>query len=105
MSNTKTSAKPCRAALEAAIEKLKAKNAEYREYQMQRHQEYLDKKDSEHGVCEYDPINLATGNFYYNKDDITIPGRYPLTFTRYYTVMSVFNDPSGVRRKQPPPIY
>ena len=35
----------------------------------------------------FDPINSATGNFYYTKDDIVIPGRYPLTFTRFYNAI------------------
>ena len=35
----------------------------------------------------FDPINSATGNFYYTKDDIVIPGRYPLTFKRFYNAV------------------
>ena len=36
--------------------------------------------------CVYggDPINMATGNFIYDKDDIEIPGRFPLVFKRFY---------------------
>ena len=38
------------------------------------------------GSCAYggDPINMATGNFIYDKDDIEIPGRFPLAFKRFY---------------------
>ena len=32
----------------------------------------------------FDPVNLSTGNFIYSKEDITIPGRYPLEFKRFY---------------------
>ena len=38
-----------------------------------------------------DPINLATGNFYYSKEDITIPGRYPLAFRRFYNAIGGFD--------------
>ena len=42
-----------------------------------------------------DPINLATGNFYYTKEDINIPGRYPLSFTRFYNAIGGFNSNLG----------
>jgi len=37
-------------------------------------------------VCAYggDPVNMATGNFVYFKEDLTIPGAYPLTFKRFH---------------------
>ena len=40
-------------------------------------------------VCAFggDPINMATGNFVYSKDDLTIPGRYPLSFKRFYNAI------------------
>ena len=31
-----------------------------------------------------DPVNMSTGNFVYSKEDISIPGRHPLAFTRTY---------------------
>jgi len=31
-----------------------------------------------------DPINMATGNFIYSKDDIEIPGAFPIMFKRFY---------------------
>jgi len=34
-----------------------------------------------------DPITITTGNFYYTKEDMLIPGRYPLTFTRTYNAL------------------
>ena len=40
-------------------------------------------------VCAFggDPINMATGNFVYSKDDLTILGRFPLTFKRFYNAI------------------
>ena len=34
-----------------------------------------------------DPVNMATGNFIYSKEDIKIPGRYPLAFERFYNAI------------------
>lgn len=34
-----------------------------------------------------DPVNLSTGNFVYQKTDITIPGKAPLSFFRFYNAM------------------
>ena len=34
-----------------------------------------------------DPVNLSTGNFYYEKEDMTVRGRMPLTFKRHYNAM------------------
>ena len=34
-----------------------------------------------------DPVNLSTGNFYYDKEDLSIRGLMPLTFHRYYNAM------------------
>lgn len=31
-----------------------------------------------------DPVNLSTGNFYYEKEDMTVRGRMALTFKRHY---------------------
>ena len=31
-----------------------------------------------------DPINMSTGNFVYQKEDISITGSYPLSFVRFY---------------------
>ena len=38
-----------------------------------------------------DPINMATGNFYYTKEDIAVPGRYPLIFKRSYNAIGSFD--------------
>lgn len=35
-----------------------------------------------------DPVNLTTGNFIYQKEDIFIKGRYPLSFRRFYNSVS-----------------
>ena len=43
----------------------------------------------------FDPINSATGNFYYSKGDIVIPGRYPLMFTRFYNAIGGLNSVLG----------
>ncbi|MCL2424889.1 MAG: DUF6531 domain-containing protein [Oscillospiraceae bacterium] len=32
----------------------------------------------------FDPVNMSTGNFIYSKEDITVPGRFPLEFKRFY---------------------
>lgn len=34
-----------------------------------------------------DPVNLSTGNFFYEKQDLNIPGLPPLTFGRYYNAL------------------
>ena len=34
-----------------------------------------------------DPVNLSTGNFYYEKEDMRIRGRQALTLTRHYNAM------------------
>jgi len=34
-----------------------------------------------------DPINLVTGNFIYDKEDIEVPGRFPLMFKRFYNAI------------------
>lgn len=40
-------------------------------------------------LCEYseDPVNLSTGNFVYQKTDLTILGAHPLSFCRFYNAM------------------
>ncbi|MCL2611205.1 MAG: DUF4280 domain-containing protein, partial [Defluviitaleaceae bacterium] len=35
----------------------------------------------------WDPINTATGNFYYAKTDIKISGKHPLEFKRFYNTI------------------
>jgi len=42
-----------------------------------------------------DPINAATGNFYYEKEDISIPGRNPLVFKRFYNAQSSIDSVMG----------
>jgi len=42
-----------------------------------------------------DPINTATGNFYYTKEDLTILGRTPLTFKRFYNAIGSFDGILG----------
>ena len=40
-------------------------------------------------VCAFsgDPVNMSTGNFIYSKEDILIPGRFPLSFKRFYNAI------------------
>ena len=40
-------------------------------------------------ISEYskDPVNLSTGNFYYEREDMTVRGRMPLTLKRHYNAM------------------
>ncbi|MBC2258910.1 DUF6531 domain-containing protein [Listeria booriae] len=40
-----------------------------------------------------DPVNMATGNFIYDKEDLTISGSFPLIFKRAYNSV---NDQAGV---------
>ena len=43
------------------------------------------------GVCESsaDPVNLSTGNLYYEKEDLSIGGQYPIYFQRTYNAADV----------------
>ena len=43
----------------------------------------------------FDPINLSTGNFYYEKEDLSIAGRYPLEFKRFYNAIGGFDTILG----------
>ncbi|MCL2153368.1 MAG: DUF6531 domain-containing protein [Oscillospiraceae bacterium] len=54
-------------------------------------------KAGEQDSCAYspDPVNLATGNFVYAKDDIVIPGSFPLVFNRFYNALGGTNDILG----------
>ena len=42
-----------------------------------------------------DPVNLSTGSFIYTKEDIAIPGRYPLAFKRFYNSIGGTEDVLG----------
>jgi len=42
-----------------------------------------------------DPINLATGNFVYFKEDIVIPGQFPIMFKRFYNAIGDSNSALG----------
>jgi len=48
--------------------------------------------------CRYggDPINMSTGNFIYTKEDISVPGRYPLEFKRFYNSVGGTNGTVGI---------
>ena len=42
-----------------------------------------------------DPINLSTGNFICFKEDIEVPGRFPLVFKRFYNAVDLTNGVLG----------
>jgi len=43
----------------------------------------------ENSTCKssVDPVNLSTGNFYYEKEDLCLEGELPIKFQRYYNAM------------------
>ncbi len=43
----------------------------------------------ENSTCKssVDPVNLSTGNFYYEKEDLCLEGVLPIKFQRYYNAM------------------
>ena len=43
-----------------------------------------------------DPVNMSTGNFIYSKEDISISGRNPLWFTRFYNSIGGTEDVLGL---------
>jgi len=43
-----------------------------------------------------DPVNMSTGNFVYSKEDISIPGHFPLHFSRFYNAIDSTNSVLGV---------
>jgi len=52
--------------------------------------------DSNHGLYSEDPINMGTGNYIYQHQDLYIPGRgLPLTITRSYNSMDIYSGPLG----------
>ena len=42
-----------------------------------------------------DPVNLSTGNFFYEKEDLKIAGLPPLIFTRYYNALDRWSSALG----------
>jgi len=42
-----------------------------------------------------DPINFATGNFFYDNEDIFIPGKCPISFVRFYNAIMEYNGTLG----------
>jgi RHS repeat-associated protein len=43
-----------------------------------------------------DPINMSTGNFIYQKEDIKIAGAFPLAFKRFYNAVDNEDGPLGL---------
>lgn len=56
-------------------------------------------KGVENEACRYskDPVNLSTGNFVYDREDLKIGGAVPLSFHRYYNSL---DERSGVLGKK-----
>ena len=56
-------------------------------------------KGVENEACRYskDPVNLSTGNFVYDREDLRIGGAVPLSFHRYYNSL---DERSGVLGKK-----
>lgn len=50
-----------------------------------------------YAIFAADPVNTATGNFVYAKEDISIPGRYPLEFKRFYNNIGGLGGVLGIR--------
>jgi len=52
-----------------------------------------------------DPVNMSTGNFIYTKEDIIVPGRYPLGFKRFYNSIGGTEDVLGACFTSPITIF
>jgi RHS repeat-associated protein len=51
---------------------------------------------SQYSRSSYEPINLATGNYFYEHQDMSVPGRgLPLTITRNYNSLDTYSGPFG----------
>ena len=44
-----------------------------------------------------DPVNLSSGNFIYEKDDLVIDGKSPLVFGRFYNSINTYKGAFGNR--------
>jgi len=43
-----------------------------------------------------DPVNMSTGNFVYSKEDIAVPGRFPIHFERFYNAIDGTDSVLGI---------
>lgn len=50
--------------------------------------QYLQGKKERCEVYKYDPVNMCTGNYINEHDDIRVGGAYPLSFHRFYNAQS-----------------
>lgn len=50
--------------------------------------QYLQGKKERCEVYKYDPVNMCTGNYINEHDDIRVGGAYPLIFHRFYNALS-----------------
>ncbi|MDR0491454.1 MAG: DUF6531 domain-containing protein, partial [Oscillospiraceae bacterium] len=66
----------------------------YRE-QLEKRIKELEKVANEACAKGGDPINLSTGNFICFKEDIVIPGRFPLKFKRFYNAIDLTDGVLG----------
>ncbi|WP_026651747.1 DUF6531 domain-containing protein [Butyrivibrio proteoclasticus] len=39
-------------------------------------------------VYKYDPVNMCNGNYINDRTDLTVPGRFPISFRRFYNAQS-----------------
>ncbi|WP_034467749.1 DUF6531 domain-containing protein, partial [Butyrivibrio proteoclasticus] len=44
-------------------------------------------------VIKYDPVNMNNGNYINDRTDLTVPGRFPISFRRFYNAQS---EKSGI---------
>ena len=68
-----------------------ATKKEYDAY-MQSMSDYLNGKKERCEVYKYDPVNMCTGNYINEHEDLKIGGLYPLTFKRFYNAIPSSGD-------------
>ena len=68
-----------------------ATKKEYDAY-MQSMSDYLNGKKERCEVYKYDPVNMCSGNYINEHEDLKIGGLYPLTFKRFYNAIPSSGD-------------
>lgn len=56
---------------------------------------YLKGKKERCEVYRYDPVNMCTGNYINEQDDLKISGAYPITFHRFYNALDEQKNRTG----------
>ena len=59
-------------------------------------EEKLGENDDSSEDCG-DPVNMSTGNFFYDHVDLTVAGGIPLTFRRFYNALDTKSGALGIR--------